>query len=102
LIERLSADGFQSINLSKKVLTRQFIVAQQKFLQCRAESEFRRNVACAARRSFLDVGTLGNHPINLSKKYSPVKWLTLRPSFCSALQRPNSVGMLPAQQEGHF
>ncbi len=46
------------INLSKKVRTGQFVEAEREHFQCRAEAEFRRNVACAARRSLLDVGTL--------------------------------------------
>ncbi len=50
------------------MLTGQFVVGQHEALQCRPESEFRRNDACAARRSFLDVGTLVYHPINLSNK----------------------------------
>ncbi len=41
---------------------------QAELLQCLTEAEFRGNVACAARRSFLDVGTLFFQPINLSKK----------------------------------
>ncbi len=60
MIERVSADGllvYQTINLSKKVLTGQYVVVQVEPLQCRAEAEIRRNVACTARRSCLDVGT---------------------------------------------
>ncbi len=61
MIERLSADGilvYQPINLSKKVLTGQLVVEQPQALQCRAEAEFRGNVACAARRAYSEVGIL--------------------------------------------
>ena len=49
---------YQPINLSKKVLTSQFVPIQLQVHQGGAEAEFRRNVACAARRSFLVRGTL--------------------------------------------
>jgi hypothetical protein len=64
LIERIISRSLlvlqytKPINLSKKVRTGQFIEAEREAFQCRAEAEFRRNVACAASRSFLDVGTL--------------------------------------------
>ena len=50
------------------MLTGQFVVVQIELLQCCAEAEFRGNVACAARRSFLDVGTLVYPSRNLSTK----------------------------------
>jgi hypothetical protein len=40
------------------MLTGQLVVLQVEHLQCRAQAEFRGNVACAAPRSFLDVGPL--------------------------------------------
>ena len=55
------------MNLCKKVLTGQFVVVQIEPLQCCAEAEFRGNVACSARRSFLVRGTLVYRSINLSK-----------------------------------
>ncbi len=51
----------------QNVLTSQLVSVQTEVLHCRAEAEFRRNVACAARRSFLDVGTLVNQSINLTQ-----------------------------------
>ncbi len=48
--------------------TRQVVGVQQELLQCRAEAEFRRNVACTTRRLFLDVGTLVQQLIHQSKK----------------------------------
>ncbi len=79
LIERLSANGllvYQSINLSKNVLTGQFVVVQPERAQCRAEAEFRRNVACAARRSFFEVGILGSQTGQDEHKIDvPVSWL---------------------------
>jgi hypothetical protein len=61
LIERLSADSFTPTpadQSEQKMLTSQCVEPHIEQLQCRAEAEFRRNVACAARRSFLGVGTL--------------------------------------------
>ena len=52
---------YQPANLSKKVLTGQSVCVQIELPHGCAEAEFRRNVACAARRSFLDVGTLVYH-----------------------------------------
>ncbi len=82
--------------------TGQFVEAEHELFQCRAEAEFRRNVACAARRSFLDVGTLvyqtgqDEHKIDV-----PVSRLLPRERNCIALQRPtssSSVGIRPAIQ----
>ena len=52
------------------MLTGQLVVAQIEVRHRRAPPELRRNVACAARRSFLVFGTLilVSQPINLSKK----------------------------------
>ena len=43
---------YRSINLSKKVLTGQLVVAQAESPHSRAPPELRRNAACEARRSF--------------------------------------------------
>ncbi len=40
------------------MLTGQSVVLQPEVLECRAEAEFRGNVACAARRSYFEVGIL--------------------------------------------
>ena len=59
------------------MLTGQFVDTQAEHLQCRAEAEFRGNVACAARRSYFEVGILvyqtgrDEHKID-----SPVSWLS--------------------------
>ena len=65
--------------MSKKVLTGQMVVLQPERLQCRAEAEFRRNVACAARRHFLDVGTLVYQTSNVSKKVLTVQLVVVQP-----------------------
>ena len=54
--------------MSEKVLTGQLVVVQVEDLHCRAAAEFRGNVACTARRSFLDVGILVYPSRNLSTK----------------------------------
>ena len=70
---------YQPINLSKKVLTSQFVPIQLQVHQGGAEAEFRRNVACAARRSFLVRGTLVYHAGHYEHKTCvPVKLLTWR------------------------
>jgi hypothetical protein len=43
---------YHSINLSKTVLTGQFVVPQQERRHASAEPELRRDVACTATRSF--------------------------------------------------
>ena len=50
------------------MLTGELVAAQLEDLHGRAAAEFRGNVACTARRSFLDVGVLVYRSINLSKK----------------------------------
>jgi hypothetical protein len=50
------------------MLTSQFVDRQFEHRQCRAQAEFRRNVACAARRSVLDVGTLVSQQGTMSTK----------------------------------
>ena len=68
---RTKHDGklvYGSTNLNKTVLTGQLVVAQAEFLHSRAPPELRGNVACAARMSFLVLGTLVYRSINLSKK----------------------------------
>ena len=59
---------YQSSNVSKKVLTGQFVVAQPEPRHASAEPELRRDVACAARRSFLVRGTLVYQSSNMSKQ----------------------------------
>ena len=59
---------YQSSNVSKKVLTGKLVVVQVEERHASAEPELRRDVACAARRSFLVRGTLVYQPANLSKK----------------------------------
>ena len=59
---------YQSSNMSKKVLTGQLVVVQAEVRHGSAEPELRRDVACAARTSFLVRGTLVYQPANLSKK----------------------------------
>ena len=54
--------------MSKKVLTGQLVVGQAEVRHGSAEPELRRDVACAARRSFLVRGTLVYQLSNMSKK----------------------------------
>ena len=54
--------------MSKKVLTGQLVVVQMEFCHASAEPELRRDVACAARRSFLVRGTLVYQSSKVSKK----------------------------------
>ena len=67
---------YQSSNMSKKVLTGQLVVVQAEVRHGSAEPELRRDVACAARTSFLVRGTLvyqtgqDEHKIDV-----PVSWL---------------------------
>ena len=67
------------------------VVVQPEALQCRAEAEFRGNVACAARRAYSEVGILvyqtgqDEHKIDASE------------SLFIALQRPSSVGIRPVE-----
>ena len=61
------------------MLTGQLVVGQIELLQCRAEAEFRRDVACAARRYFLDVGTLVYQTSNVSKKVLTVQLVVVQP-----------------------
>ena len=49
---------YQSGKVSKKELTGQSVVVQAEIRHVSAEPELRRDVACAARRSFLVRGTL--------------------------------------------
>ncbi len=99
LIERLISRSllvYRSINLSKKVLTGQLVLVQVEDRQVSEEAEFRGNVACAARRSLLDVGTLDfvyqagqdKHKVDV-----PLSSLRERSTQHIALQRPSSVGI---------
>jgi hypothetical protein len=100
-MERLSANGlfvYQPINLSKKVLTVESAPRQIQVRQGRAKAEFQRNVACAARRSFLGVGTLvyqtGQDEYKID---APLSWLHERSISFIALHRPISVGIRPVE-----
>ncbi len=79
--------------------TGQSVEEQTEVLHGRAEAEFRRNVACAARRSFLVRGTLvyqtgqDEHKVD-----APLSSLRERSTHRIALQRPSSVGILPVKK----
>ena len=80
------------------MLTGQLVVVKPERRHSRAEADFRRNVACAARRSFFEVGILvyqtgqDEHKIDV-----PVSWLSERMSQFIALHRPSSVGIRPVK-----
>ncbi len=55
--------------------TGQLVCVQAENAHSRAEPELRRDCTCAARRSFLDCGTLVYRSINLSKKVLTGQWV---------------------------
>ena len=64
----------------------------------RAEAEFRRNVACAARSSFLGVCTLVSQTGRDEHKVDvPVSWLPSEQRALIALHCPSSVGIRPVE-----
>ena len=63
------------------MLTGQFVAEQIEFLHCRAEAEFRGDVACAARTSCLDVGILVYRSINLGTKVRTGQFVVVQPEL---------------------
>ncbi len=79
--------------------TGQLVVEQTEILHCRAEAEFRGDVACAGRRCFLVRGILGNQTGQDEHKIDvPVSWLPSRSRQFIALHRPSSVGIRPVKK----
>ena len=89
---------YQSNNMSRKVLTGQLVAVQAEVRHASAEPELSRDVACAARRSFLGRGILvyqtgqDEHKIDV-----PVKLLYMKLSSFMAVQVPSSVGIRPGK-----
>ncbi len=89
----------QSINLSKKGFPVNSLKSSEIELRhSRAPPELRRNVVCAARRSFQVLGTLVYQARHCEQKTrAPVNLLARRLSTLIALQHPSSVGIRPVQ-----
>ena len=65
--------------MSNKELTGQSVAYKVEARHSRAAPQLRRDVACAARRSFLDCGTLEYQTSNVSKKVLTVQLVVVQP-----------------------
>ena len=65
--------------MSKKVLTGQLVVFQIEVRHASAEPELRRDITCAARRSFLVHGRLVYQTSKVSKKVLTVQLVVVQP-----------------------